>query len=165
MIVGQRQSKRFILGLVPARDNVEPAAPMSDLVERCDLLGDNDRVVGCRMDGGDHRDSPGRSQQPGSPGYGFQHVPVEIGFTAVTDPARNRQHEINACIVEQSCEFEVAVPAGVPAFGDTGYRHPAGAIGGKGAQLKVIFPEHPVFDRCHYPPFLKPIGVNALGLK
>ena len=149
VIVGERQSERFILRLVPAGDDVEADAAAADLVHGCQLLGDNDWMVGGGVDGGEDIDVARLGQERGRPGDRFQHVAMEIGFPAVANPAGDRQHEVDAGVVEHPGKLEIVCPRVVPAFRYLGHRHAAGAVARKGTEQEMVGREHAVALRGH----------------
>jgi hypothetical protein len=78
----------------------------------------------------------GRGQQARGPGHRFQHAAVKIGLAAIADPAGDRQHEVDARLIQHLGQFQVVVPAVHPAFGRLRRGHARGAVGGKGAKRK-----------------------------
>ena len=152
VVVGQREPERLVFRLVPARDDVEPGAALADLVDRCDLLGDDDGVVRRRVDGGEDRDVARVGEQARRPGHGLQHRAVEVRVAAVADPARDRQHEVDARLVEHLGEADVVLERVDPALGHFGDRHAGGAVRGEGAEQEAAFGEHRVASRGHWIP-------------
>jgi hypothetical protein len=63
---------------------------------------------------------------------------VEIGLAAVTDPARDRQHEVDAGVIEEAPELIVVLPGRRPAFWQLGHRHAAGAVRRERAQHEIF---------------------------
>ena len=108
-------AKRVVLRLVPAGNDVQANAFVADLCHGGDLLGDYDGVVASGLYGGENGHVLGVGQQGCCPGHGFQNVAVEIGLTAVTDPASDREHEVHAGSVHHFGQLEVAFPVGFPA--------------------------------------------------
>ena len=78
---------------------------MTDLRHGGNLLCHNHRMVRRSVNGGKYGELLRVGQQRRGPGDGFQHITVKVCLTTVTDPARNRQHEVNACVVKQFADF------------------------------------------------------------
>jgi len=123
VIVRQGQAKRLVFGLVPSCNDVQPGAAIADMVNGGDLLCHHHGVIGSRVDGGKNRDVLCGGQQSGRPGHGLKHAAMKIGFAAITDPARDRQHEINARVIEQMAQRKIVFPGIVPTFLDLGHTH------------------------------------------
>src|SRR6202047_3962837 len=78
------------------------------------------------------------ASSPVAPRERLQHAAVEVGFTAVTDPTRDRQQEFDAGFVGKLRQPDVVVPGIHPALGHFRDRHPARAVRRKEAQLQFV---------------------------
>ena len=112
----QVEAERFVFRLVPAGDDIEADAATADRMDGGELLGDDHRMVRRRMDRRENGEVARFRQQAGRPGDGFEHAALEIRLAAIADPARDRQHEIEAGLVEQLRELQVVVPTRSPAL-------------------------------------------------
>ena len=130
------------LALVPADHQVEPEAPLADMVGGDEFLGGDQRIEQRRMHGAEHGDALRRGQQPGRPGHGFERGAVEIGGAAITLPARDWQHEVDAARLRHAGEREAVGPARRPALRHLRRRTAGGAIGAEQAELERIAIEH-----------------------
>jgi hypothetical protein len=59
VVVRQRKTECFVFRFIPAGDDVEADPAAADLIDRGELLCDDDRMIGGGMDGGKYRDVPG----------------------------------------------------------------------------------------------------------
>ena len=112
------------------------------MVNGSELFGGHYRVVKCRMHGGKNIDIGRVCKQPCCPGNGLQNTAMKIGFTAVTNPARDGQHKFYPGIIAHFHQPDVVVPIIAPAFLDLGDRHASGTIGGKNAELELVVVKH-----------------------
>jgi len=80
----------------------------------------------------------------GGPGHGLQHRAVKVRLAAVADPARDRQHEVDAGVVQQFRQLDVVLHRRLPAIGQPGDRHAAGAVGREGGQQEFVVLEEGV---------------------
>ena len=87
VVTRQLESQCFVLRFVPAADDIETGPAVADLVQGSQLFRGNDGVVKSCVCRGKDRDVFGLGQQARGPGQGLQHVMLEIGSAAVTNPA------------------------------------------------------------------------------
>ena len=87
VVTRQLESQCFVLRFVPAADDIDTGPAVANLVQGSQLFRGNDGVVKSCVCRGEYRDVPGPGQQARGPGQGLQHVMLEIGSAAVTNPA------------------------------------------------------------------------------
>jgi len=63
---------------------------------------------------------------------------MEIGVAAVTDPACDGEHELDAGLVTLLDQIQVVFPVVIPAFSHSRYRHAARAVRRKRAELESV---------------------------
>jgi len=90
------------------------------------------------MDGGKDLDVAGDRRQAGGPGDGLQHSTVKVGIAAVTDPARNGQHKLQAGLITLLHQVYIVFPGIAPALFNLGDGHTAGTVGGKDPQFQRV---------------------------
>ena len=110
----QVEAERFIFRPVPAGDDVEAGATVTDLVNSSPVAW-RPRPDGWRRRALSRTRLFGWSWRAArSPMSSFQNGAVEIGLAAVTDPARDRQHEVDAGVIEDAPELIVVLPGRRP---------------------------------------------------
>src|SRR5204863_8802311 len=81
---------------VPARDDVQPKPPVTDVIRRHHLLGGKYRIDERDMERAERRDVFRRSQQPAGPGQRLECRALGIAFTLIAVPAADRQQKFEA---------------------------------------------------------------------
>ena len=138
VLLRQIDAEGVIFRLVPAGHNIQAQPSVTELIGSRKLLRRHQRMnKGC-MYRRKNIDPLGMGKKAGGPSERFQHTPVEISFTAVTDPAGNRQHKFNPGIVRKLREPDIVLPRVHPALRHFGHSHPTGAIRGEKPELQFV---------------------------
>src|SRR5208283_2581447 len=138
VLLRQIDAEGIVLGLVPPGDDVETEAPVAELVGSGELLGGDHGMNERRVDGSEDIDPLRVRQQTGRPRKRLQHAAVEVGFAAVTDPARDRQQKFDTGFVGKLRQADVVVPGIDPALGNFCDRHTTRAIRREETQFQLV---------------------------
>ena len=151
-ILHQRHTEHVELVRVPAANDVQAGAPVTDMVHRRQRLGRIERMQQRHMDRHEQRDALGQRSETSRPGKGLERPFPHLGRAAIAAPARDRQEEIHPGAVGNPAGRNDVVPFRLPGLRHGRKRQAAFGIGGKNAQLEAPFcgVRHRV-DDGHYP--------------
>ena len=138
IVLALRHAEHLELALVPADHQVDAEPARADLVGGHQRLGGDQRMEQRHMDGAEHGEAGRRRQQTGRPGDGFQRRAMEIGVAAITLPARDRQHEIEARRIRHAGKRQAVGPVSRPPLRYRRGGAAGGAIGAEQPDLKGV---------------------------
>ena len=122
---------------VPARHDIEPEAPLSNVVRRHTRLGGKHRIDEGHMDRGEGDNIFRCRQQRGSPRKCLEARAMTIGRSTVAKPSRDRQEKFNARGIGKPRRFAIFRPSCIPPFGCC-RPHRTGAVHAEQAELESV---------------------------
>ena len=130
------------LTLVPADHDVQSKTALADVIGGDHFLCRHHRIENRRVDRPEYGDAFGNGEQPSRPGDCFERRALIVGGPAISLPAADRQHKIDAGLVRQQREFLVIRPASRPTFWNQRHRAARGAIRAEQADLQLVARMH-----------------------
>ena len=91
LVVAQRGAEHLEFALVPAADEVEAEAPLTDMVGGDELFRGDQRRDQRRVHGPEHRQPLGLGEQATGPGHRLQGRALIVRLAAITFPTADRQ--------------------------------------------------------------------------
>ena len=166
VVIAERNAHHAELDRVPARDDVEPEAPVADVIGGHHLLGGKDRIDERDVERAERRDLLRRGEQPARPRQRLEGRALGVALALVAVPAADRQQELEAGLVGELRRLDVVVPGRVPALGRLGQAQPALAVHPEQAELELVLVVDPGFVSvlCHRRNSVRPHGSTSFDL-
>src|SRR4029077_625366 len=99
LMIALVHAEHLKFALIPANHQIEAEASCADVIGGHELFGGNHRMEQRSVYGAEYGDARRGREQARCPSYGLKGCPVKIRGTAITFPARNGQHEVDATVV------------------------------------------------------------------
>ena len=125
IVLALLHAEHLELALVPADHDIDADPALADVVGGDEFLGRDQRMKQRCVDRAEYGHALGGAEQAYRPGNRFKRPAVKIGVAAVTLPARDRQHEIEAGLVREPGQSQAVGPTRRPAL-----RHFGGGAAG-----------------------------------
>ena len=147
---------------IPARDDIEPEPPLTNMIGSDHLLGAEYRPNHRDMHRTKDRYALGRSQQTRGPGQRLIGRARGIGDAAIAVPAPDGQYEFQPGLIGKLGGFQIVLPRCIPIFRRQRHRQPARTVHAKQAQLKPVIVIHACALPAH--PLLRYRLIRAVSL-